>query len=117
MAVDPKYVGRSFDDFLEEEGIYTEVCQTATKRILAWQIEQLMRHKGLTKKAMAMQMKTSRTSLRRLLDPENESVTLQTMTKAAAVLGKSVKIDLVDTSDIRSSLDDCKKQKRGCPAL
>ena len=111
MAVNPKYVGSSFDDFLEEEGIYTEVCQTATKRVLAWQLEQMMEKKGLTKKAMADQMKTSRTSLRRLLDPQNESVTLQTMMKAAEVLGKAVKIELVDEPS--SSLTEC--NGRECP--
>lgn len=112
MAVNPKYVGSSFDDFLEEEGIYTEVCQTATKRVLAWQLEQMMEEKGLTKKAMADKMKTSRTSLRRLLDPHNESVTLQTMTKAAEVLGKAVKIELVDKPS--SPLADCNGGE--CPA-
>ena len=111
MAVNPKYVGSSFDDFLEEEGIYTEVCQTATKRVLAWQLEQMMEKKGLTKTAMADQMKTSRTSLRRLLDPQNESVTLQTMMKAAEVLGKAVKIELVDKPS--SSLTEC--NGRECP--
>lgn len=103
MSVNEKYVGSSFDDFLLEEGIYAEVCTTAAKRVLAWQIDQLMEEKGLSKRAMAEQMQTSRTSLRRLLDPSNGSVTLQTMEKAAKVLGKTLKIELVDDQNLCSA--------------
>lgn len=96
MNVNQSCVGSSFDDFLKEEDLYTEVCQTAAKRVLAWQIDQLMKKQGLSKNAMAIKMGTSRTSVRRLLDSSNNSVTLQTMQKAAKVLGKTVKIELVD---------------------
>jgi DNA-binding Xre family transcriptional regulator len=103
MNVDEKYVGSSFDDFLLEEGVYSEVCKTATKRVLAWQIDQLMAEQGMSKRAMAEQMQTSRTSLRRLLDPSNGSVTLQTMEKAAKILGKTIKIELVDDQNLCSA--------------
>ncbi|MEL6603085.1 MAG: Fis family transcriptional regulator, partial [Cyanobacteria bacterium J06614_10] len=68
----------------------------AIKRVLAWQVAQEMSNLGLSKSQMAAQMKTSRTSLDRLLDPENTSVTLKTLERAATVLGKRLQIELVD---------------------
>jgi DNA-binding Xre family transcriptional regulator len=118
MAIESKHVGSSFDDFLEEEGIYTETYEVATKRVLAWQIDQMMKKKGISKKDMASKMKTSRTSLRRLLDPRNNSVTLLTLDKAAKALGKSVKIEIVDTTDDGNCLpnnENCNGKER--PAL
>ena len=90
-----KNMGSSFDDFLEEEGLLTEVEKVAIKRVIAFQIEQMMDAKKLTKTAMAQRMNTSRSALDRLLDPVNESVTLQTMKKAATALGRTLKIQLV----------------------
>ena len=90
-----KHIGSKFDDFLEEEGLLTEVEKVAIKRVLAFQIEQMMDAKKLTKTAMAQRMNTSRSALDRLLDPVNESVTLQTMKKAATALGRTLKIQLV----------------------
>lgn len=90
--------GSSFDDFLKEEGIYEEVTACAMKRVLAWQIAQAMKKKRVTKSAMAKRMRTSRAALDRLLDAENTSVTLQTMGRAAAVLGKELSITLKDAA-------------------
>ena len=90
-----KHIGSSFDDFLEEEGLLEECTETSIKRVLAWQLEQEMKEKKMTKTALAKKMKTSRASLDRLLDPSNESVTLQTMKKAASVLGRKLKFELV----------------------
>ena len=90
--------GSSFDDFLKEEGIYEEVTATAMKRVLAWQIAQAMKKQRVTKSTMAKRMKTSRAALDRLLDAENTSVTLQTMGRAAAVLGKELSITLKDAA-------------------
>lgn len=89
-----KNLGGSFNDFLEEEGILEECTQTAIKRVLAWQIEQEMKKKKISKSAMAKKMNTSRSSLERLLDPVNESVTLHTLRKAAHAVGRTVKIEL-----------------------
>jgi antitoxin HicB len=91
------HIGSSLDDFLIEEGILTEVTTIAIKRVLAWQIAQIMEAKGLTKTDMAKSMHTSRAAFERLLDPENTSVTLKTMDKAAQAIGKRLKIDLVDS--------------------
>ncbi|MEI6327944.1 MAG: helix-turn-helix transcriptional regulator [Pseudanabaena sp. ELA645] len=90
------HLGSSFDDFLEDDGILNEVTEVALKRVLAWQVEQAMKERGLTKSKMARSMQTSRASLDRLLDPEYESVTLRTLDKAARAVGKRIKIDLVD---------------------
>jgi antitoxin HicB len=89
------YIGSSLDALLEEDGILEEVNAIAIKRVLAWQVSQLMQEKGLTKTAMAQKMKTSRASLDRLLDPENTSVTLNTMVNAAKAVGKRLRIELV----------------------
>jgi antitoxin HicB len=90
------HLGSTFDDLLEEDGILTEVTEVALKRVLAWQIEQAMMENRLTKSKMAQLMQTSRSALDRLLDPENEAVTLRTLDKAARVVGKRIKIDLGD---------------------
>ncbi len=90
------HTGSSFDDFLEEEGLLSEVTAIAAKRVLAWQIKQEMDSRKLTKTAMATAMNTSRPALDRLLDPQNTSVTLQTMNRAAAVVGKRLHLGLVD---------------------
>jgi hypothetical protein len=90
------HVGSSLDDLLEEDGILAEVNAIALKRVLAWQVLQEMQSRGLSKSQMAVAMSTSRSSLDRLLDPSNTSVTLKTMDRAAAVLGKRLRIELVD---------------------
>ncbi|MBW1716881.1 MAG: XRE family transcriptional regulator [Deltaproteobacteria bacterium] len=90
-----KHIGSNFDHFLEEEGLLEECTESAIKRVLAWQLKQEMEKNKLTKTALAKRMNTSRASLERLLDPTNESVTLQTMKKAASVLGRKLKLELV----------------------
>lgn len=90
------HIGSSLDELLEEEGILSEVSAIAIKRVLAWQVSEAMNDQGLNKSQMAEQMQTSRTSLDRLLDPENTSVTLKTLERAASVLGKRLQIELVD---------------------
>ncbi len=87
--------GSTLDDFLAEEGILEEATEHAVKSVLAWQIDLAMRARNLTKAAMAREMRTSRTQLDRLLDPDNSSVTLHTLHCAAAVLGKQLRVDLV----------------------
>lgn len=88
-------IGSSFDDFLEKEGLYEEVTARAIKRVIARQLDALMREKQLTKTAMAKQMRTSRAQLDRLLDPDNESVTLGTLTRAAHAVGRRLRMELV----------------------
>jgi predicted XRE-type DNA-binding protein len=90
-----KNVGSSFDSWLREEGIYEEVTATAIKRVLSRQLEAVMKEQGLSKAEMARRMHTSRAALDRLLDPENDSVTLNTLQKAASVIGREVRLELV----------------------
>jgi antitoxin HicB len=90
-----KHKGTDFDAFLKEEGLSAEVESVAAKRVLAYQFEAAMKKRRLSKVSMAKRMQTSRSALDRLLDPENSSVTLQTLEKAAIVLGKRLKISLV----------------------
>ena len=88
-------VGSSFDDFLKEEGIYEGVTARAIKRVIARQLDALRRAQGLSKSNLAKRMKTSRTQLDRLLDPDNESVTLGTLTRAAQAVGRQLRMELV----------------------
>jgi hypothetical protein len=92
------HLGSTFESFLKEEGIYDEVMMTVTKRALARRVAALMKRQHVTKSTMAKRMKTSRAALDRLLDAENTSVTLQTMGRAAAVLGKELSITLKDAA-------------------
>ena len=88
------HIGSNFDDFLAEEGLLEETEAIAVKRVLAYQINELMITQNLTKTEMARRMKTSRAALDRLLDPDNRSVTLHTMDKAARSLGKRLRLSL-----------------------
>lgn len=90
-----KHKGSDFDTFLKEEGFAAEADAVAAKRVLAYQFELAMKKRHLSKISMAKRMETSRSALDRLLDPENSSVTLQTLERAATVLGKKLKISLV----------------------
>src|SRR5258707_9600286 len=96
-----EHSGSSFDSFLEEEGIRDEVEAVAIKRVLAWQLEQALKEQQKTKRAMAKQLGTSRSQLDRLLDPQNISVTIATITRAARALGKRVTIRVTDAKTKR----------------
>jgi antitoxin HicB len=88
--------GSTFDSFLDQEGIREEVEAVAIKRVLAWQLVQAMRERQKTKQAMAKQLRTSRSQLDRLLDPQNVSVTLDTISRAAKALGKRLIVRVAD---------------------
>lgn len=89
-----KHIGSNFDDFLKEEKIYEQAQAAAIKRVIAYQIAEEMKKKKLTKTAMANRMNTSRAALERLLDPDNASITLITLERAASVLGKKLSVQL-----------------------
>jgi predicted XRE-type DNA-binding protein len=92
-----KHLGSSFDAYLAEEGILEECEANALKKVLAMQIDQAMKKQGLTKSAMARRMKTSRPALDRLLDSKNTSVTLNTLQRAAAAVGKKIQLSLTNS--------------------
>ena len=89
-----KHIGSNFDDFLEEEGVRAEAEAIAVKRVLAFQLKELMQAQKLNKTHLAKRMKTSRSALERLLDPDNPSVTLLTLERAARALGKNIRIEI-----------------------
>ena len=89
-----KNIGSDFDTFLEEEGLLEQATAVAIKRYIAFQLSEKMSEEHLSKAEMARRMKTSRSALDRLLDPENPSVTLQTLQSAAQALGGRIKIEL-----------------------
>ena len=85
----------TFDDFLAEQGLL-EACEDhAVKELIAEQLAAAMKERGLTKNAMAARMKTSRRQLDRLFDPSIQSVTLNTLRRAATAVGRSLRIELV----------------------
>ncbi|HCC57583.1 MAG TPA: Fis family transcriptional regulator [Solibacterales bacterium] len=88
-------IGSTVDSWLREEGIYEEVSATAIKRVIARQVEAAMQEKGFSKSEMARRMQTSRAALDRLLDPQNDGVTLSTLRKAATVVGRELRLELV----------------------
>lgn len=94
-TVNPAHAGSSFADFMKEQGLYEEVHAQAVKSVIAWQIAEEMKKQGLTKVMMAKRMGTSRSSLDRLLDPDNDALVLSTLERAAAALGKEVRVSLV----------------------
>jgi antitoxin HicB len=96
--ISKKHVGQNFEDFLQEDGIYEEVQLNALKKTIAHQIRSMMKEKGIRKTEMAIRMKTSRSSLERLLNEESFNITISTISKAAAVLGKRIELSLVDDS-------------------
>ncbi|HID30363.1 MAG TPA: Fis family transcriptional regulator [Desulfobacterales bacterium] len=90
-----EHLGGDFDDFLAEEGLLAEAETVAMKRVIAFQIAELMKKRNLSKTAMAKQMNTSRATLDRLLDSSDGAVTLHTLARAALALDKRLRIELV----------------------
>ncbi len=89
-----KHMGSSIDDFLKQEGVFEEAQAEAIKEVVAWQIAEAMKKKNISKARMAMLLKTSRTQVDRLLDPKND-ITLSSLQRAAAIVGRRVMIKLV----------------------
>jgi len=87
-------VGPAFDDFLNEEGRYEQATETAVKRVLAYQLAEAMKEQRISKVEMAKRLETSRSQLDRLLDPDNDTVTLGTLARAAKAVGRELKLEL-----------------------
>jgi antitoxin HicB len=87
-------IGSGFEDFLREEGRLEEATAIAVKRVLAWELEEAMKKANVSQAEMARRMSTSRAVIRRLLDATDLSITLATMSKAAAALGLSLRLEL-----------------------
>jgi predicted XRE-type DNA-binding protein len=96
MSKKNPHIGSSFESFLDEEGILDDCTNTAIKRVIARQVGNAMEERGLSKTEMARKMGTSRSALDRLLDPENTAITLNTLQRAASIVGKRIEVGLVD---------------------
>jgi len=92
--IDNHCLGSDFDDFLRDEGFMEDAEAIAAKRVIAFQIAEEMKKAGITKSELAHRLHTSRPVVDRLLDPSNRSVTLSTLGRAAAAVGRSLKIEL-----------------------
>ncbi len=92
---DNKHRGSSLDSFLEEEGVLAEFQAQAIKEVIAWQLGEAMREQKLSKRKLAELMHTSRTQVDRVLDPDNGNVTIDTLQRAAAVVGRRIQLALV----------------------
>jgi antitoxin HicB len=89
-----KHIGSSLDDFLKEEGTFEEAQALAIKEVVVWQLTDAMERQSLSKAKLAIMLKTSRSQIDRLLDPTRD-VTLSTLQRAAALVGRKVQIELV----------------------
>ncbi len=89
-----KHMGSSIDDFLKAEGIFEEAQAQAVKEVVAWQLDQARKKRKISKNRMAALLKTSRTQVDRLLDPKND-ITLSSLQRAAAIVGRRVMIELI----------------------
>lgn len=95
MIQNNKHIGSSLDEFLAEEDLFESSQSVAIKRVISWQLTQFMKKENVSKAAMAARMNTSRSALDRLLDPDNESVTLNTLQNAARAIGAHLEMKLV----------------------
>ena len=86
--------GQAFEDFLKEQGTYEATTEQAVKRVLAFQLAEVMQQQGITKVEMARRLKTSRSQLDRLLDPEHDGVTVGVLARAAQAVGRGLRLEL-----------------------
>lgn len=92
---DNPHVGSSFDDFLREEGTLDDFRAKAIKEVIAWQLSAAMKDQKLSKRRLAVLMHTSRTQVDRVLDPKDGNVTIDTLQRAAAIVGRRVQLELI----------------------
>ncbi|MCX5925432.1 MAG: helix-turn-helix transcriptional regulator [Candidatus Dependentiae bacterium] len=98
-----QHIGSSFENFLESEGMLEEINVAAVKAVIARNLKEYMIKQHITQTEMAKQLKTSRSGLQRLLDPENYSVTLLTLDRAASILGKKVTMNLISVQEAKTT--------------
>ncbi len=90
-----EHIGSGLDDLLKQEGVLETFQAKAVKEVIAWQLGQAMKDQNLSKRKLAALMRTSRSQLDRVLDPTNGNVTLETLQRAAAIMGRKVQVELV----------------------
>lgn len=94
METEPGKAGQLFEDFLREQGTHEETTETAVKRVLAHQLASVMKEQRISKVEMAKRLRTSRSQLDRLLDPDNTAITLDMLARAAQAVGRTLKLEL-----------------------
>jgi antitoxin HicB len=95
MKFKKKHIGSSLEDFLDEEGILESSTANAIKSVIAWQLAEEMKAKRITKQRLADLMRTSRAQVDRILDPEKGNVTIETLQRAALLLGRRLRLELL----------------------
>ena len=95
MTKKNRHIGSRFESWLDEAGIRSEVTAAAIKAVIAHQLAAEMKKKHITKKRMAELMKTSRAQVDRLLDPDNGSATIESLQRAASIVGRELRLELV----------------------
>ncbi len=88
------YLGSSVYDFFAADGLLDEIEAAAIKRVIAMELLSELDRKQMTKAELARRLETSRSQVDRILDPDNESITLNTLVKAAALLGRRLHVTL-----------------------
>ena len=95
MITDSPHIGSSFESWLEETGLREEATSAAIKAVIAYQLAEAMKAQGISKKRMAELMQTSRAQIDRLLDPDNGGATIESLQRAARIVGRELKLELV----------------------
>lgn len=93
-----QHSGSSLESLLQEDDTLEELREAAIKKVVAWKLAQAMQRQKISKAEMARRLATSRSQLDRLLDPDNTTVSVATLSKAARAVGKRLKLDLVDAA-------------------
>lgn len=94
VEIETGRLGDSFEDFLKEQGTYEQTTERAAKRVIAYQLAQLMAEQRVSKSELAKRLETSRSQVDRLLDPDNDGVTIGALSRAAKAVGRSLKLEL-----------------------
>ena len=88
-------LGQSFGDFLKEQGTSETTTEHAVKRVVAFQLAQVMKEENISKSEMARRLETSRSQIERLLDPDQDAVTIGTLSRAAHAVGRTLSLELL----------------------
>lgn len=89
-----EHVGSEFDDFLKQDGLLAECEAGAFKRVVTWQLEQEMKRRKISRAKLATRMKISRSTVDGMFAPDEPSITLHLLERAALALGRKLKVEL-----------------------
>ena len=92
--IEKEIPGQYFEDFLKEQGDFENSTKRAVKRVLAYQLSEEMKKQGISKVEMARRLRTSRSQLSRVLDPQNDRVSIGVLVRAANIVGRKLRLEL-----------------------